>query len=195
MPSFTFQPMTELESVNLMLTTIGETPVSTLAVTGDLNVSVARQMLYDVSREVQTEGWYFNTEKNYPLARDVDNYITVPSNTLSVDLAKELGYLDVVMRGTRLYDKEKHTYVFDRDLKVDLVLFLEWDMLPQSARQYITIVAARRFQRRLLGDDFTDTVTREEEIRARAQLDDADAWERDYNMMDSFDVYETLRRN
>lgn len=194
MPSFTYQPMTELESVNLMLTTIGESPVSTLNVTGDLNVSVARQMLYDVSREVQTHGWYFNTETNYPLVRDVDNYITVPSNTLSIDLAKELSYLDVVMRGTRLYDKENHTYVFDKDLKADIVLFLEWGMLPQSARQYITIVAARRFQRRLLGDDFTDSVTAEEELRAKAQLDDADAWERDYNMQDSLDVFETLRR-
>lgn len=194
MPSFTYQPMTELESVNLMLTTIGESPVSTLNVTGDLNVSVARQMLYDVSREVQTHGWYFNTESNYPLVRDVDSYITVPTNTLSVDLALELSYLDVVLRGTRLYDKENHTYVFDKDVEVDLVLFLEWDLMPQAARQYITIVAARRFQRRLLGDDFTDSVTAEEELRAKAQLDDADAWERDYNMKDSLDVYETLRR-
>lgn len=194
MPSFTYQPMTELESVNLMLTTIGETPVSTLSVTGDLNVSVARQMLYDVSREVQTHGWYFNTETNYTLVRDVDNFISVPANTLSIDLSKDLGYLDVVMRGTRLYDKENHTYVFDSDLKADIVLFLDWDSMPQSARQYITIVAARRFQRRLLGDDFTDSVTAEEELRAKAQLDDADAWERDYNLMDSFDVYETLRR-
>ena len=194
MPSFTYQPVSELEAVNLMLSTIGESPVSSLAVTGDLNVSVARQMLYDVSREIQTVGWYFNTEIDYPLPRDIDGYINVPPNTLSLDLAKDYSYLDVTQRGTQLYNRKDHTSIFDKDLMGDLVLFLEWDKLPQAARQYVAIVAARRFQRRLLGNDFTDTVTQAEELAAKAQLEDADAWSRDYNMADSYDIFQTIAR-
>lgn len=194
MPSFTYQALSELEAVNLMLSTISEAPVSTLNVTGDLNVSVARQMLYDASREIQTKGWYFNTEIEYPLVRTVDGYINVPSNTLSLDLSSDYDYLDVTQRGTKLYDRTNHTNVFTLDLKADLVLFLDWDSLPQAARQYIAILSARRFQSRMLGDDSTDRVTQEEETQARAQLEDADARARDYNMADAPDIAMTLRR-
>ena len=194
MPSFTYQALSELEAINLMLSTIGEAPVSTLNVTGDLNVSVARQVLYDVSREVQTEGWYFNTEVDYPLARTVDGYINIPTNTLSLDLAQSYDYLNVTQRGTRLYDRTNHTFIFTQDLKADIVLFLDWDSLPQPARQYVAIVSARRFQRRMLGSDLTESVTKDEELKARAQLDDADSWSRDFNMADSPDVAYTLRR-
>jgi hypothetical protein len=195
MPSFTYQALTELEAVNQSLSTIGESPISTLEVTGDLNVSVARQMLYDTSREIQTKGFYFNTEINYPLVRTVDNFINIPSNTLSLEMSKDLYYLDVTQRGNRLYDRRNHTFVFDKDLKADLVLFLDWDSLPQPARQYISIVSARRFQRRMLGNDTSEKFTEMEEYMAKAQLGDSDAHARDYNLGDSLDLAPTLWRD
>lgn len=195
MPSFTYQALTELEAINQMLSIVGEAPISTLEVTGDLNVSVARQTLYDTSREIQSYGYYFNTETNYPLSRTVNNQIPIPTNTLTFELTKELYYLDVTQRGTRLYDLKNHTFVFDQDLKANIVLFLAWDEMPQSAKQYIAIVAARRFQRRMLGDELIDKYSEMEERMAKAQLDDADANARDYNMMDAYDINTALRRN
>lgn len=195
MPSFTYQPLTELEAINQMLSTVGESPISTLEVTGDLNVSVARQVLYDTSREVQSYGFYFNTEVDYPLSRDLSNNINIPNNTLSLEMAKEFRYFNVTQRGTKLYDRTNRTLVFTQDLKANLVLFLAWDEMPQSAKQYIAIVSARRFQRRMLGDELIDKYSEMEERMAKAQLDDADANARDYNMMDADDISSALRRN
>lgn len=195
MPSFTYQALTELEAVNQMLSTIGEPPISTLAVTGDLNVSVARQILYDTSREVQTHGYYFNLEVDYPLIRDVNNNINIPANTLALEMSKQYSYLDVTQRGTKIYDRKDHTFIFTQDLKADIILFLEWDELPQSAKQYITIVAARRFQRRMLGDDTIEQFTQAEEMKAKAQLDDSDANARDYNFADNYQMATVLLRD
>lgn len=194
MPSFTYQPLTELEAINMMLTNIGETPVSTLNSTGDLYVSVARQMLYDTSREVQTVGWYFNTEINYPLPRDTSGRITVSQNIISLDLTDEYYTYDAVLRGNKLYNRKDHSYQFDKNLKADLTLFLSWDELPQPARQYVAIVAARRFQKRYQPDDYTTKVTADEEIMAKAQLEDFDANTRDYNMADNYAVFNILER-
>ena len=55
--------MTELEAVNILLTTIGEAPVNTLTGNQVTDVSIANQVLNEVSREVQSQGWHFNTEQ------------------------------------------------------------------------------------------------------------------------------------
>ena len=194
MPSFTYQPLTELEAINMILTNIGETPISSLNSTGDLYVSVARQLLYDVSREVQTVGWYFNTEVQYPLPRDSSGEIRVSSNVITLDLTEDLYNYDAVLRGNRLYNRKDHSYTFDKNLTGDLTLFLSWDELPQPARQYIAILSARRFQKRFQPDDYSTKVTADEEMMAKAQLEEFDASTRDYNMADNYAVFNILDR-
>lgn len=189
MPSYTYQALSELEAVNLMLATIGESPVSTLSTTGDLHVSVATQMLYDTSRIVQTGEWNFNSETNYPLVRDTDGFIAVPSNALSVDLTADYPDYDVVVRNNRLYDRKAHSFVFTADVKVEVSFFLPWTDLPQAARQYIAIHASRVFQRRMQGDAQINKESEEEERLAKAALDDYDASVRDYNLGDNYDVF------
>jgi hypothetical protein len=151
-------------------------------------------MLYDTSREVQTTGYQFNSEINYPLVRNIDYELAYPINTLSIDASEKYSSYDVVMRGGKLYDRKNHTFVFSQDITVDCIFFLEWTQLPQPARQYITILAARRFQRRFQGDAVIDAATAQEEIMARAQLEDFDAYTRDYNLADSYDIFNIIRR-
>ena len=195
MASNTYQPLSELEAVNLMLATIGESPVSSLETTGDLHISMAVQFLYDTSREVQTVGYHFNYEENYPLALNVGYELVIPSNTLSLDVCDEYSYShDAVQRGSRMYDRKNHTYIFDAPIKVDIVFFLPWDDLPQPARQLIAIQAARRFQRRVQGDDAIEKLTAVEEAAAKAQLEDFEATARDYNLGDNYDVFQIISR-
>lgn len=195
MASNTYQPLSELEAVNLMLATIGESPVSTLETTGDLHIDMATQFLYNASRDVQTSGYHFNYEEGYPLALNISYEIVIPSNTLTLDVSDEYSYkYDLVQRGGRLYDRKNHTYVFDTPIKVDIVFFLPWADLPQPARQYIAILAARRFQRRVQGDDTIEKLTAGEESVAKAQLEDYEATVRDYNLGDNFDVFQIISR-
>jgi hypothetical protein len=190
----TYARLTELEAVNQMLSTIDENPISTLAVTGDLNVSVAKQLLNDVSREIQTEGWYFNRESKYPLTKDISGFLNLPVNTLECDIEADNRLKNVVQRGTRLYDKDNFTYTFTENLKVDITLFLTWEELPAAFRQYVAVVSSRRFQRRMLGSDETEKYTAPEELKARAMVVASDTRSRDYNMRDSSMVFNTTRR-
>lgn len=185
MPSFTYQPLTELEAVNVMLGVIGEAPVSSLdASSGSLAVAVARQVLYDTSRAVQSMEWHFNAEKDYPIVRDVAGYLVLPQNALSFDVSAQYqNKYDLVKRDGRLYDRILHTNVFTENITVDVVFFLQFSDLPQPAREYITIRAARVYQKRMLSSQEIDGFTADDEVRAKATLEDSDQKTGDYNML------------
>jgi hypothetical protein len=158
--------LTELEAVNLMLAVIGEAPVSSLVVPGLADLTLARAILDETVREVQERGWEFNTETDYPLARDVSNFIAVPSNVLKLEIANASKHLDCVIRDTRLYDRGNHTFAFTENVKVNVTWLLSFPEMPQSARHYAAIRAARKFQRRMLGLDSLDKLSEAEEMQA-----------------------------
>ena len=110
---------TELEAVNKMLESIMESPVNTIS-TNDLpaEVQTAVNTLKEVSRDVQKEGFAFNTDEDFELLRDSEGHVYVPGNALDVDLTVDNQNADVVQRGLRLYDRKNHTYVFTFDPRV-----------------------------------------------------------------------------
>lgn len=172
--SLDLAPLTELEAVNEILGSIGDSPVNSLSVTGLVNASLARQALHSMSRHVQSTGWEFNSDKEIQLERDNSGYINLGSNVLRVRASYRDAYRSVTQRGLKLYDKTNRTFVFEDDIYVDRVLFLEWDALPSAARDYITIAAARKFQRGFIGSMELNEITQEDEIKALAALKDAE---------------------
>jgi len=194
MPTLTLT--TELEAVNVMLATIGDTPVNTLVNTGLLNVEQAVATLNEQSRAVQAEGWHFNSEVNYPIVPDVNQNILVPSNVLKIDTTKEFWDYDLVMRGSKMYDRREHTDLFNKTLKFDVVFFLAYEDLPETARHYIKIKAARVYQSRMLGSSTLNGFTQQEEIEVRAKMYDEDLENADNNMLTgSYSVSSVLDRN
>lgn len=180
--------MTELEAINLMLSTIGEAPVNSLNSTGLSDVAVARSILLEVSREVQDDGWTFNQEDNVSLSLSIDGYIYIPSNALRVE-PMDTEDVKVTIRGNRLYDRENHTYVFSIPVSCQITYLLDYEELPQAARFFIAIRASRKFQRRVLTSDVVEKFTQEDEIEAKANLQDQDTSAGDYNLLnDSWDI-------
>ena len=55
---------TELEAINIMLAAIGEAPINKLTDTLPVDARLAQSTLTEVSKEVQSEGWSFNTERS-----------------------------------------------------------------------------------------------------------------------------------
>lgn len=176
-------PTTKLEAVNTMLSCIGESPVNTIEVTDLEQVASALAILDEVSREVQEIGWYFNTETNYPLLRQVDTTISLPANTLKVDTTPRFACYEIVQRGTSLYDAHTHSYFFDKNLEVEITFALDWEQLPQCARNLIMIRAARRFQTRELGSESSWKFSETDEMVASAHLESAEHTNGDYNMI------------
>ena len=78
---------TQLQAVNTMLGYIGEAPVNTLN-SGLQEAEVAAILLDNVSREVQSACWSFNTDLRYTLTPNTAKEIVLPSNTLVVDTTK-----------------------------------------------------------------------------------------------------------
>jgi len=177
-------PTTELEAVNTMLRAIGESPVSTLSGEVGVDVVTARQTLTEIMKAVQTEGWIFNTEYDYPLTRDISGQIVVPANALQVDINKrEFFDIDPVMRGNRVYDRKNHTFTFTVDLKAKIIFGLPFTDMPESARHYVTYRAARKFQDNSLGSSELHQFNERDELMARVRFMDEQAEDEDLNFL------------
>jgi|TARA_R110002074_G_scaffold359470_1_gene532026 hypothetical protein len=174
---------TELEAVNTMLNTIGEAPVNTLVNMTSVDALTAVSILRDVSREVQTQGWLFNTEHDYPLVPDLNNNLSLPVNTLSVDTSSTDTDVDLVQRGLRAYDRKAHTYTFTETLKCSLILLLAFDETTEAARHYIALRAARVFQDRVLGSETLHSMHREDEYQALTTLRLMESENSDFNIL------------
>jgi hypothetical protein len=160
--------MTELDAVNAMLTVIGESPISSLSVSGNANVAIAQQVLRETAREVQERGWSWNTDKEYQLLRNDDDYIKVPLNALLCVPDGDYATTTAVQRGLWLYDTDNNTYEWDDDITCTITRFLDYDQMPQAARHYIAIRAARVFASRVLGADSVERYTEDDEVMALA---------------------------
>lgn len=182
-------PMTKLDAVNGMLASIGQAPVNTLDVTGIRDVSIGELALDNVTREVLTIGWHFNTEEEYELVPDGNGKIALPSNTLDLDPCYD--YLDFTIRdddGTlTLYDRVEHTFDLSdyNPLLVNIVWAFEFDQIPQCARNYIATRAARIFQSQVIGSDILFKFTELHEREALATLKRLEGRRKDRNMLRS----------
>jgi hypothetical protein len=190
------QSLTELEAVNLMLSSIGESPVNDLTTEATTDVALARNILTDISREVQESGWHFNSETQVNILPDTDGFISLPLNTARVDISPlyEWREPDVVQRGTRLYNRDDQTFVFTTGVHVDLVVYLDWSDLPPAAKRYISTRAARVFASRVLGDQTTVGYTMSDEMEAKAILMSSESDTADYSILEKSEVGRSLRR-
>lgn len=190
-------PSTELDAINEMLTTIGESPVSTVDDNGVVDAAIARQILTSVNRSVQSKGWHFNTERNYKISPSYPlKELVLSPDVLQIDTVREDFDKNLVQRGNRLYDVENHTYKFDEPVHVDMVVNLEFDVLPEAARYYISIRAARIFQERTLGSTTLSGFSERDEIMAKVALEEAVGETADANILtDSWAVARVLDRS
>lgn len=178
-------PTTELEAVNAMLHSIGESPVVTIDDDTDplpVDVDIAVRILRSTNREVQVRGWTFNTEYEYPLNRDGDNYIPVPANALHVDPDGNYQDRDGVMRGTRLYDRRNHTFVWDKNITATIKFLLPFEELPEAARNYIAVRAGRKFQAGVVGSQILQAFTQEDEVTALSLMRHEECDAGDFNV-------------
>lgn len=144
---------TELEAVNAILNNIGETSVASLEDETLVDAQIARSMLTNVAREVQTKSWHWNTDLERKMLRNNKGEIVLPTNTMMVEPAGQDKGMALVQRGRRLYDRKKHTYNFDKDITVNLTVSLPFDEMPEAARRFVTLRAARMFQEQTISSE------------------------------------------
>ncbi len=175
---------TELQCINIMLAAIGEAPINSLVGLLPADAVTAQSTLLEANKSIQSEGWSFNTEIDVTFTRDGSNQINLPTNILRIDAnVNHHPTIDPIQRGTKLYDRQNNKYEFDEDLICTVVYFREFDEIPEPARHYINIQAARKFVDRIVSDQALRTYTQQDEARARAILMETDLSNGDHNIL------------
>jgi hypothetical protein len=184
MPFPTYAVSTELDAVNQILSSVGQAPVTTLDLQNP-EVSIVLNTLREVNRQVQAEGWIFNTERHYELTPDNEtNEIAYPFNLLQIDTntPQHKDRYDVVKRGTKLYDRQNHTYTFTDSIYADVVWYFDFTDVPPAIQTYITARAARMCATKMIGDRELNGLLQEQELQTRAAAIEYDCNQGDYSM-------------
>lgn len=207
--------MTELQAVNQMLRSIGESPVQTLT-DGQFDAEQAQNILRESSRRIQAPGWHANTRKAVSLTKNASDQFTVGVNVLSVDTvnpdsARRTGspnpsaFYNVQLR--RSSDNTKWVlYDLDNDretwadgpstMVVDIVEFLRFENLPPNLQIYIYKAAAHQFQKSSLASRVVYEFTKEDVEQSMVDAIQEDAANEDRNMFrHNRAAYEVVRRN
>ena len=184
---------TELDAVNSILMSVGETPVNTLTVQSP-EVAIAQKTLRQVCREIQAEGWSYNTENEYPIELDTNNQCIVPNNVLQMDLnifqhGKDY---NVVLRSDngvkKVYDKKGHTFTFENcdKLYFDMIWMIDFEDLPQPFKDYITARASRIASNRMVNNPQSSRLLEADEASLRALALEYECKQSDHNIFNDF---------
>jgi len=173
MPFPTTNATKELPAINQILSSCGQAPVTTLDQTNP-DVAIAYDTLLQVSREVQAEGWTFNTEYHYDMTRDGNNEIPIPNNMLQIKLTENSANaeFDCIRRSGKLYDRQHHTYdlsdISGDTVECDIIWEFDWVDLPEPVQNFITARAASIVSQRIVGDPQQYQILQQQEAFARA---------------------------
>ena len=188
---------TELDAVNSILMSVGETPVNTLTVQSP-EVAIAQKTLRQICREVQAEGWSYNTENEYPINTDTNNQVIVPNNVLQMDLnifqhGKDY---NVVLRSDngvkKVYDKKGHTFTFENQDKLyfDMVWMIDFEDLPQAFKDYITARACRIASNRMVNNPQASRLLEADEASLRALALEYECKQEDHNIFSDYQYHQ-----
>jgi len=204
MPYPTTNAAEELPAVNQILASVGQAPVTTLDQTNP-DVAIAYDTLLQVSREVQAEGWSFNTEENIKEIPDSNGHISYPANVLQMDLTYNSSNYnkDVIKKSGKLYDKIEHTDVWTGDVYVDKLFWYDWIDLPTVMQDYIVAKSAVVVSSRIVGDSNQYQMLQQREAFCRAAVMEYECNQGDYtffghprgqNYYNSYQPYHALYR-
>ena len=195
MSHFTLVPVNELQAVNMLLAAIGEAAVSSLETATTVDVTQAKNLLSNINREVQQKGWHFNTEWDVILSLDSDSRIPLGTSILSIYSPTKLTTIRGREGSPFLYDLDKNTFIWGDSINDAVTItLLDFEDIPQTARQYITSKAARIFQEEIIGQVSAESVNRQEEVEAYADLMDDEGERSGFNVgFGTLDMYNTTK--
>jgi hypothetical protein len=178
---------TKLDAVNLMLASIGQSPVNTLSGSLPKDVNKAVVALDSALREVLTQGWSFNSDYEYEMTPDGTNRIAVPAASLQIDPTYGEDFVprydSSAPAGMFLYDRTQRSFNdHTGDVKVNIVWAYEFEQIPQHARQYVATKAARKFQSGIMASAILHQFTRDDESEAYATFRRVEKRQKKYNV-------------
>jgi len=164
---------TALQAVNTMLQTIGESAVTDLADPA-YEVAAAVTVLDEVVRDVCLDSYVFNTEEDRVLTANGSGKYVATSPEPYVQIRNQGSGEDYVIRSGFVYSmKDKtDTFTVGDTITITGVYLLEFLELPEAAKRYCVIRAARTFADRMVGSKDIRAFSERDEVEAKAKLAD-----------------------
>ena len=183
MQATTFQYDTELSAINSVLAAIGQAPITRVNYENP-EVHLIYNLIQETNRDVQAEGWVFNTERDYPLLPEADGCIYIPENVLEMDMTGNavVRTTNVVKREGKLYDKLNHTYKFSGEHRFDITWLFPLDDLPTVFQRYIILRASSRAATQIITNPELTKLLAQQEAIARASCMEYECNQGDYTM-------------
>ena len=182
---------TELSAVNSILGSIGQAPITSLQASGGIDplanpeISFVKNLLDEVSKDVQTIGWTFNSEYKVKKSPDAQGNYVVPSNAILYDISN--GQIDrstnVVKRDGKLFDTINQTDVFSGEYYFDIVTLYPFQDVPPAIQRYIIARASMRAATQLVSNADLVKLLQVEEEQARANAMEFETQQGDHNFM------------
>ena len=173
--------ITELEVVNEVLSTLGDNPVQSLD-DGYQPVFIIKQMLNNLSRDLQTKKYWFNTEYDVTLTPNtLTDKIILPFNILKFE-PSETQY---VARGLTVYDRVNRTSTITDNITATICVMLEFEELPQEARTYLMAQCKYQYNDEYLGEPSLQQKLAKGTNDAKMELDRTHMENEDINILNS----------
>ena len=148
-------------------------------------VSFIYNILTEVNKDVQNEGWVFNKEYKVTISPDTDKHISIPSNVLSYDLNgdHEKRNKNLVRRSGKLWDTINQTYEFDADVYLDILWLWPYEDLPSPFKRYIIARASVRAATQLISNPQLVQLLQIQEAQTRATCLEYECNQGDHSFM------------
>ena len=176
---------TELSAVNSILGSIGQSPITTL----DFNnpeTTFVYNLLVESNKDVQNEGWHFNTEYHVEFEPDsITKYISFPNNIIRYDVHNDniSRNVDLVRRDGRLYDLVDHTDKFEHKVDLDIVTLYKFEDVPPVFQRYIICKASSIAASQLVSNKELVALLKLKEDSARASVIEYECNQGDHSYM------------
>lgn len=174
--------ITELEAMNMILSIAGDAPVTSVTSTYEQAV-IARRILGEISRELQSNGLWFNETLELEIQPAVDGTVNLPSTTINAEAVGDGG--DLIQRGLRFFNKAENTYIINDSVIANVIEHIEWDYTPQTFRQLAIALSKSRYNTEFFGSNDVERIAQQDIQKFQIELQRADLKNRDVNMLDN----------
>lgn len=181
--------LTELDVINDMLATMGETPLNAIDEDHPF-VASGRRTLATANRRVQNTGWWFNTDC-LVLTADQHGFIYCPTDLIRVEPIEYDGRY--VQRGRRIFDRHVGTFAVSiPHLRVKAIRLIPFEELDGTAQDTVRAESLMEFQLNYDADEMKLRMLEQGRQRAWMELRAEDLRQEKPNFLSTTTVAEKL---
>ena len=205
--------VSKVQAVNRLLATIGVAPLTDTGVDATdlanalpLTVDLAQTALDNVSRDLQSTTWGFNTERNVEFTADGDGELQLDGATYAGVYVSSFDFdeptsLDPIIKTDggvqKIWDRKSKSFTAFSSgsiYKATVSYYLQWEDLPEAVKAYVMARASREYQLQMVGNPEMDQMLVTQMLLAQQNLTEFEAAQFDYTIFDNYDIFKIIER-